>query len=89
MRIEIDPTHGDLIQKAIAAGRASDPQAYLQSLIDQDTADRWVTENHAELESLLTDRLDQPSTEREPGDLATLRQRVLEHLTQRPKSSDA
>lgn len=77
MRIPIDDDHVGLVEKAVAEGRATDAQAYLQSLIEGDAAEQWVSGHQEQIESLLRDRIAEQGVERQPGDFDTLRQRVL------------
>ena len=86
MKIEIDGNHARLLDKALADGRAADPQAYVESLIHEDMAasvEHWEGEDREGLEALLLERLDGPFKEREPGDTETLRREVLAIVEQR------
>jgi len=83
MRIKIDDDHVGLVEKAVAEGRATDAQAYLQSLIEGDAAEQWVSGHQEQIEDLLRGRMAQPGVERQPGDVDTLRRRVLALVEQR------
>ncbi len=83
MRLELDESHEQLVRAAIAAGEAADAQSYVQSLIDDAAADRWVSHHQAQVESLLRDRMQQPGDERARGDFEALRRDVHRIVDQR------
>ena len=65
MKIELNEKQAEAVADAVAAGRASDAGTYVAQLIEQDAADRWVTENQSAVESLLAGRMEQPGVVRE------------------------
>jgi Arc/MetJ-type ribon-helix-helix transcriptional regulator len=83
MRLELDESHERLVREAVAAGRAADATSYVQSLIDDAAADRWVAEHRKPVETLLRDRLQQPDEARPRDDFAALRQDVEQIVEQR------
>jgi len=85
MQVQPDKSHERLVRAAIAAGHAADAQSYVQSLIDDAAADRWVSHHQAKVESLLRDRMQQPGDERAPGDFESLRKDVEGIVEQRQR----
>ena len=83
MQISIDQAHIELVKQAVAEGRAADPQAYVQSLIDEDWAagvEQWEGENREALEALLLERLKEEPRPRPDNWRELIRQKATERL---------
>lgn len=77
MRVDLDTSHTDLVQRALASGRAMDVQAYIHGLIEEDAVDAWA---RGRSDAILK-AVDQAGDGRDvPGTLADIHQRLLARL---------
>lgn len=89
MQVQLDEHLLAMVNQAIQAGEAPDAQSYVQGLIEDAAAKRWMHANQCEIEALLIERMKQPGIKRDPDDFESLRRRVRAHQQKNPDSRSA